>query len=243
MPVHLINAAKHTHNVPNPNPRTRMNSSGDIEQPLKKNAQNHQTAARVPGLLRFFPERVTRFPFDAVAWNSVSKQRTNRIRQRQRSNNTSQGSAIQKESVLLSNTILSQSVVVVFVFDPYQAHSLKIRKQLVELCSAFDTDIVCLAITSDDITSSSESFLQATGFCTCPFTPSLQTILNITHVPSLVVLCNGKKIPTSVHEELALEWNNDDFEKILQAWKQGQSALSMCQQLQASLMFPSCTIS
>jgi hypothetical protein len=198
-------------------------------------------APRVPGLLRFLPEKIIRYPHDAVVWINIRKDRGSRRSNKRR--RKEEVPSVTKEVVSLSRLLINEAVTLIFLIDPYQPHSMRIRNQLVELSTAYE--IPCIVTSSARVEETDDdhhidSCLQGSGLCYTPLTASLQACFNLTQVPSLVVLYKGIKISKS-HEELALEWT--DMDAIVQAWKQGQSALSTCQQLQALLMFPMCVVS
>ena len=208
---------------------------------------------RVPGLLRFLPDQLSCYPYDALQpWTS----RNQRRRQRRASKECR---IIDKKMVNLLDHV--RTVVVVFCFDAQQPHSVRLRNSLVELLSTRrelmlvvavssvlgdNKSIICshdhdqdLESTSPCATSFVDPFLQGTGFLLTPLTPTLQASFNVTQVPSLVVVTGGRKI-SSAHEELALEWNEPD--EIVAQWTRGESALSTRQQVQASVLFPQCIV-
>jgi hypothetical protein len=77
-----------------------------------------------------------------------------------------------------------------------------------------------------------------TGFVKMEFNPILLTILNITQLPSLVVIdtTTGRPLSGSSsssrfnhHTMVAIEYNDPD--SVIQAWKQGKSGISCCQSI------------
>jgi hypothetical protein len=74
-------------------------------------------------------------------------------------------------------------------------------------------------------------FCHGTGFACLPPLPMLLSILNISQVPSLVILdaSSGQKL--SRDAMIAVEWN--DAHSVINAWQKGQSGLSLPQKLLA----------
>ena len=85
-------------------------------------------------------------------------------------------------------------------------------------------------------------FGRGTGFTSLPTSSVLMTLLNITQVPTLVVIDTSTGRPISSDAVLALEWN--DPHDVLQAWHTGSSGLNCWQKLLALATFQSddCTI-
>ena len=85
-------------------------------------------------------------------------------------------------------------------------------------------------------------FGRGTGFTSLPTSSVLMTLLNITQVPTLVVIDTSTGRPISSDAVLALEWN--DPHDVLQAWHTGYSGLNCWQKLLALATFQSddCTI-
>jgi hypothetical protein len=106
-----------------------------------------------------------------------------------------------------------------------------------------------------------DEFLHDSGFYLSTYTASLAMVLqsSLGHkVPSLAVIPTslGRNVATT-HEELALEWNNQNNDEdtnvaagggggstnaVAQAWLSGHSALGTVQQITTHILFPSCTI-
>ena len=74
----------------------------------------------------------------------------------------------------------------------------------------------------------SSVFLAGSGFAHLPHHPILHTLLNITQIPTLVVVDTTTGRPLSQDAILALEWNDPHY--VLDAWKRGQSGLTGFQQ-------------
>ncbi|GKY99160.1 hypothetical protein MPSEU_000871500 [Mayamaea pseudoterrestris] len=213
---------------------------------------------RVPGLLRFLPDQVTFYDHDAIAWTETTK----RLRPgaRRKREQQQQDDSIPPRIIDLLDLVNGKDIVVLLFMDLTQQHSLTIRKALFRLVEAHAQQVACIAIASESETSSSDAVnedkvdsstsnrvtqpidacLCGSGFAYTHLTPTLQACFNVTQLPSLVVLHDGRRISGS-HEELALEWNETDA--VYDAWRRQTSALSVAQQVQASLLFPQCIVS
>lgn len=119
-------------------------------------------------------------------------------------------------------------------------HAMTLRKRL---ALKFHDLMTTLIVFCDNDSSQGEPlFCQGTGFTSFPSSPTLMSVLNITQVPSLIVLDTLTGRPIHSDAALALEWN--DPHAVLDAWQQGQSGLSSTQKVTAVVTLQSnCAIS
>jgi len=132
----------------------------------------------------------------------------------------------------------------------YSNHTLSLRRRLSqEYHDVMTTFLVSLDSGSslgrggdedDDEENTNETvdnFCQGTGFCYLPERkiPLLRSMLNISQVPSIVILnvTTGQKL--SDEAMLAMEWN--DSHTVINAWQKGQSGLTCMQKMMAILTF------
>ena len=89
-----------------------------------------------------------------------------------------------------------------------------------------------------------------TGFVGMEYDPTILTILNITQLPTLVVIdtITGRPLSSSGRHNhhramAAIEYNDPDI--VIEAWKRGQSGLTCCQSIwtTATCQDLACTIS
>ena len=135
-------------------------------------------------------------------------------------------------------------MVALFLFDPRQTHSVRVRNNVVGVCTQGSQDIRCIALVTDERllqTPEVIEFLRCSGFAASVATATLSAVLNLRHIPTLHVLDGklGGKV-SGAHEELGLEWNS--VEQVADRWRKGRSSLTKCQQLRAAAAFPSCAI-
>jgi hypothetical protein len=71
------------------------------------------------------------------------------------------------------------------------------------------------------------SFMHGTGFAALGSTPVLMSLLNVTQVPTIVIIDSDTGRPLSRDSALAIEWN--DPHDCLNAWQAGGSGLTACQ--------------
>jgi hypothetical protein len=77
-------------------------------------------------------------------------------------------------------------------------------------------------------------FCLGTGFALFQHSCSLMTMLNITKLPSVLILDSTTGRIVSHHDALlAMEWN--DSHSVINSWQQGKSGLSCLQKLFATL--------
>lgn len=74
---------------------------------------------------------------------------------------------------------------------------------------------------------SSSLFAVGTGFTLLPPSAVLRTVLNVTQVPTVVIIDTSTGRPLSLNAILALEWNAPH--EVLQAWHTGHSGLTTLQ--------------
>ena len=209
----------------------------------KSSNQNHR---RPKGALAFLPDRVDYYPIDD------NDPRTARQQQ--------QVDAVEepRRQIDLTDWLQDVVVVVIVLLNPGQPYSTRVRQNLEKLLQAHQSSddkprIRCLALvagvstssqsrdrSSEDSMTAVDHFFRGTGFAVAPLTATLSTVLQLTQVPTLATVdMTGRKISVS-HEELALEWN--DLEYVAEKWCQGESALSVQQQVLATAIFPTCTL-
>lgn len=178
------------------------------------------------GILSFLDDNLVLYPFDASFQpkHPSLRKRSRGVRSRRVS---------RQEHISLRG--LSPSIVLLFLFDSTQTHSLHLRNRIVELLRRSPgghDDLICIAVGEYD-----DEFLANTGFFVTKNNDRLNLLWRRT--PSLVVVHGGRRISVD-HEECALEWNAADTS--IERWQQGLSALSTSQYVFATALNPSCTI-
>jgi hypothetical protein len=73
------------------------------------------------------------------------------------------------------------------------------------------------------------SFMHGTGFAALGSTPVLMSLLNVTQVPTIVIIDSDTGRPLSSGSALAIEWN--DPHDCLNAWQAGASGLTARQKV------------
>jgi hypothetical protein len=85
------------------------------------------------------------------------------------------------------------------------------------------------------------SFMHGTGFAAHGSTPILMSLLNMTQVPTIVIIDSDTGRSRSRDSALAIEWN--DPHDCLNAWQAGGSGLTVWQKVFSLATFQSdCTI-
>lgn len=111
----------------------------------------------------------------------------------------------------------------------YSAHSLSLRKRLAtDYHDSMTTFIVSLNEREEE---TENTFYQGTGFSSFPSSSVLMTILNVTKVPTIVIVDTATGFPVSPDAGLAMEWNDAHY--VLNAWQRKSSGLSWVQKLLA----------
>lgn len=125
----------------------------------------------------------------------------------------------------LLDFVEDHALVLLFLLDENQPHCIQLRHKLL----AYEKiPIICLT-PKPDMEFVDAHFLIGSGWGLAHYNSSLQALLQVSHVPSLMVLKNGLKI-SGANEELAL---NNAVEHNLSCWEAGRSGLSVSQKLQS----------
>jgi hypothetical protein len=131
-----------------------------------------------------------------------------------------------------------------FVVQPgsgsyYSSHDLLLRKRL---ATGFHDSMTLFVVSlSDQYLPEESSFMHGTGFAALGSTPVLMSLLNVTQVPTIVIIDSNTGRPVSRDSALAMEWN--DPHDCLNAWQAGGSGLTACQKVFSLATFQSeCTI-
>lgn len=111
----------------------------------------------------------------------------------------------------------------------YSKHCLMLRKRLAE--DYHDVMTTFLITAGGQESSNDNVFCQGTGFATLPASPILFTMMNINHVPTVVILDTATGQSISRDAILAMEWN--DPHCVINAWQRGKSGLDCMQKILA----------
>ena len=187
-------------------------------------------------MLAFMEDTLLVFPHNSQEVNAKSTTVRNRRRRQQQQRISAADLNSQKQS--LEKFLGECSLVVLFFLDEAQSHCIRLRDALLQheiqqrqQKEAQQEDLIrVVCVSPKSLESIDTAILQHTGFGLTRPTAALNAILNISHVPTLVVLRDGRKISKSC-EELTLEWNT--VQENLDAWKEGRSGLTMAQQVQS----------
>ena len=120
----------------------------------------------------------------------------------------------------------------------YSQHELSLRKILAS--AGYQKAMTLFVVFLGGQQGSDEVFLQGTGFTELPARSVLTTLLNVTKLPTLVVIDNSDSEtstgrPISHDESLAVKWNEADA--VLRSWENGKSGLSLTQKAFAMFSF------
>jgi hypothetical protein len=118
----------------------------------------------------------------------------------------------------------------------YSKQSLSLRKRLATHYHDSMTTFV-VSINSDVGEEADTLFCRGTGFASLPSSAILRAILNITQVPTIVVVDTSTGRSISPDAGLAMEWNEPHF--VINAWQRGKSGLSCSQKALAVMTFQS----
>lgn len=207
------------------------------------NTHHQTTSSRLKGYLRILQveEPLHFYPFDG----DVLQESQTRLERRKKKNISNQNSYIQKSYVDL---VSEHRFVCFFMVQGggnfhYSPHTLTLRKTLA--LKFHNRMTIMVVFCGKDSGEASSLFAQGTGFASVPSSSTLMSILNITQVPSLVILDTKDGRPISSDAGLALEWyNRNDPQELLDAWVQQQSGLTPTQKVFSVLTLQSnCTIS
>jgi hypothetical protein len=127
-----------------------------------------------------------------------------------------------------------------FVVQPgsgsyYSSHALLLRKRL---ATGFHDSMTLFVVSlSSHLPSEESSFMHGTGFAALGSTPVLMSLLNVTQVPTIVIIDSSTGRPISGDSALAMEWN--DPHDCLNAWQAGGSGLTAWQRIFSLATFQS----
>jgi hypothetical protein len=153
-------------------------------------------------------------------------------------------------SVELEEYITRTEITLLFFCHPTQQHSLRLRSTLASFCNVHADTLSCLALFGGDTEAITQEekqdvqlFFRGTGFLTIndnTTSTSILRFLNVTHIPSLVVIPHNSGRPI-MGQEVALEWNavdpsSTEAELLLQRWKSGSAGLSLSQKIMATTL-------
>ena len=121
----------------------------------------------------------------------------------------------------------------------YSTHDLLLRKRL---ATGFHDSMTLFVVSlSDHYLPQESSFLHGTGFAALMSTPVLMSLLNVTQVPTIVIIDSNTGRPLFRDSALAIEWN--DPHDCLNAWQAGGSGLTASQKVFSLATFQGdCTI-
>jgi hypothetical protein len=122
----------------------------------------------------------------------------------------------------------------------HSSHALSLR---LRLAAEYHDSISTFFVSLNDDPDADTLFCQGTGFAIFPSSPTMMTLLNVTQVPSLVIIDSTTGRPLSTDAALAIEWNEPH--DVINAWQRKSSGLSMSQKIFSVLTCQSdaCTIS
>ena len=128
-----------------------------------------QPPLRVPGLVRFLPDQLALYPYDALL-----PQQPSRRRRRRRRASEECLPVVDKTMVNLLDHVRT-NLVVVFVFDAEQPHSLRLRNALVDLLATrrdllFGVAISSVPAADEQIHSHPEEQLESAAAAASPCT-------------------------------------------------------------------------
>lgn len=191
----------------------------------------------VKGLLRMItsqcPEHARVFPYDPLTINESHSLLQNR-RRRRKLNQTLGSEEIPLLQLANRHRYICFFVVQNYSSNLYSNHCLMLRKRLAEdYHDVMTTLLITVGNTTGTRTTSHDDdiFCQGTGFASIPASSLLLSMLNITHVPTILILetSSGQKI--SRDAMLAMEWN--DPHHVINAWQKGNSGLTFAQKVLA----------
>lgn len=106
----------------------------------------------------------------------------------------------------------------------YSEHTLNLRKKL---AMDYNDSMTTFFISVSDNESSGTFFCEGTGFAIFPSSEILLTLLNVTQVPTIVIVDSTTGRPLSSDAALAIEWNDAHY--VINAWQRKDSGLSIAQ--------------
>lgn len=217
-------------------PRKPNSTSSHTKQAMKEPNENPEIP-RLKGYLRMIQaeEPLSFYPFDG---DKLQETQT-RLERRKKSNDSNSFASIPKSFI---DVLADHRFVCFFIVQGnknfHSNHALTLRKRL---ALKFHDRITTLVVFCGD-SEGQPLFCRGTGFASFPFSATLMSVLNIVHVPSLVVLDTQTGRPIHSDAALAMEWN--DPHAVLDAWEQEQSGLSSSQKVVSVLTLQSnCIIS
>jgi hypothetical protein len=215
---------------------------------------------RLRGILALLPvDKVHLFSYDEAKWREKAswirkkkKMQTGSVSQRRRAllgRDPVSSDAAPDESTTLSELLLAEEgteATAIYWFDPFQPRAVGLLDPLVLVCRL--PGVTGLVVTSSDDRESIRACLSHSGLALLTLNRSFSVVQlllgwHVSCPPALTVLSNedGRSIGSKHHEVLALEWNSAP-EDVAERWRNGASALSAAQQVQASLLFPTACV-
>jgi hypothetical protein len=199
------------------------------------------------GILAFLPDTIDHFPYHADLFDA------DQLLAKRQSRDDQCAVQISTNDTLASTAV---AAVVLLLVDPQQPNSRRVLHQLLQrLLHATPT----AAAAADDmhvivvLSSTAGLALQHSGLSVVANSNFLLMALAWTACPALAVVetATGRKVSAAA-EEKALDWyplrmtneNENNEDPVLQAWRQGRSALTWKQQVLTAVLVPSvpCTI-
>ena len=121
----------------------------------------------------------------------------------------------------------------------HNSHAINLRRRLASDYNDYMTTFL-VSLGKDSDTEDS-LFALGTGFAVFPSSSTFMALLNVTQVPTIVIIdsLTGRPIPQDAI--LAMEWN-DDPQFVIHSWQQGKSGLSAGQKTLSVLSFQSTCI-
>jgi hypothetical protein len=194
----------------------------------------HQRRSPLKGVLRMlepqYPDPLSSYSYDETQLMESHALLQNR---RKRSRPSDLYSSSYATSTSFPDLIQQHRFVGVFFTQggPYfSPHELSLRKILTSGYHDSMTLFVVFLGGQQDGT-----FLFGSGFSNLPPSSILTTVLNVTKLPTLVVIDSETGRPISQDESLAVKWNEP--RDVLASWEEGRSGLSLLQKAFALLSF------
>ena len=183
-----------------------------------------------------------------------------RSRNRQRSENL-HNTTITTILPNLEECLKTTEFTLIFFFHPQQPHSLQLRSIVAEFCNKYKDKVFCLALFGGDPNAATTEelgyqtlFFKGTGFYQIvrnevgnQVASSLLSFLDVTQIPSVVVLPNSTGRPI-LGQEVAMNWNASGEEspsapQMMERWRSGgRSGLSLSQTILSKTLGDSASV-